>query len=139
MKKRLVIANWKMYIESPEEAKKFVATLRRKARSYQGAEAWVAPAFPLLPFVAEKLKGSKIKAGGQDCSAHESGAHTGEVSADTLKNTGAHFCIVGHSERRSKETGVEIRAQFARALSAGLVGVLCVGEQAREQDGTHFG
>ena len=132
MKKRLVIANWKMYIESPEEAKKFVATLKRKATSLSGVEAWVAPPFTLLP----ALRG--VKLGGQAVSANI-GAHTGEVSAAMLKEAGASFVIVGHSERRaSGDTNEQVHAQLAAAAGARLAPVLCVGESERTADGAHF-
>src|SRR3989338_10405041 len=91
--KRLIIANWKMYIESPEEAKGFVSTLKRKAASFTGVDAWIAPPFTLLPV----LKGIKI--GGQAISANI-GAHTGEVSAAMLKSAGGAFFLFGHSRPR---------------------------------------
>src|SRR3989344_3544944 len=94
MKKRLIIANWKMYIESPEEAKGFVSTLKRKAASFTGVDAWIAPPFTLLPV----LKGIKI--GGQAISANI-GAQTGEVFFPMLKSAVASFVIVGHAERRA--------------------------------------
>ncbi len=132
MKKRLVIANWKMYMESPEEAKKFISTLKRKAASYEGVDAWVAPPFTMVP----ALRG--IKLGGQAVSAH-AGAHTGEVSADMLKEAGAAFVLVGHSERRAAgDTNADVHAQLAAAAGAGLSTVLCVGESERMPDGAHF-
>ena len=132
MKKRLVIANWKMYIESPEEAKRFVSSLKRRAASFTGVDAWIAPPFTLLSV----LRG--IKLGGQTVSAN-TGAHTGEVSATMLKSAGASFVIVGHSERRaSGDTNEAVHAQLAAAGGAGLAPVLCVGENERTPEGTHF-
>lgn len=138
-KQHLVVGNWKMYVESPEAAKKFASTLRRKSRDFVGAEAWLAPAFPLIAPVAATLKGSTIKVGAQTISAHTEGAHTGEVSARMLKAQGVSFCIVGHSERRAAgETDEAIRAQLNAAISAGLTAILCVGEHEREPDGSHW-
>ena len=132
MKKRLVIANWKMYIDSPEEAKGFVSILKRRAASFAGVDAWIAPPFTLLPV----LKG--IKLGGQAVSANI-GAHTGEVSALMLKGAGASFVIVGHSERRALgDTDEHVHAQLAAAAGAGLAPVLCVGEDERTPEGSHF-
>lgn len=132
MKKRLVIANWKMYIESPEEARSFVSSLKRKAASFAGVDTWIAPPFTLLPV----LKG--IKLGGQALSSN-SGAHTGEVSAAMLKEAGASFVLVGHSERRaSGDTDASVHAQLAAAAGAGLAPVLCVGERERTPEGNHF-
>lgn len=128
-----------MYVESPKEAEVFAKTLRKKARGFQGAEAWVAPALPLIAPVAAALKGSSIKVGAQTTSVHESGAHTGEASAAMLKQAGASFVIVGHSERRADgEDDEQIRAQLNAAISAGLHVILCVGEAERHPDGSHW-
>ena len=127
-----MIANWKMYIESPEAARSFVASLKRRAASFAGVEAWVAAPFTMLPL----LKG--IKLGGQTVSAHE-GAHTGEVSAMMLREAGASFVLVGHSERRALgESNSDIHAQLAAGANAALTPVLCVGERERTADGAHF-
>src|SRR3989338_9635735 len=115
----LVIANWKMYIETPEAARTFVSSLKRRAASFAPAEAWVAAPFTLLPL----LKGTKL--GGQTVSAHE-GPHTGEVSAMMLREAGASFVLVGHSERRALgESNTDIHAQLAAAANAALTPVLC--------------
>lgn len=138
-KKRLVVGNWKMYVESPHEATKFAKALRAKSRAFQGVDAWLAPAFPHIAPVAAALKGSQIKVGAQAVSAQPQGAHTGEVSAALLKNAGVSFVIVGHSERRALgESDEQIRAQITAALAAGLTIILCVGERERLADGSHW-
>jgi triosephosphate isomerase len=138
-RKRLVVGNWKMYVESPREAEQFAKSLRKKARAFVGAEAWLAPSLPHLVPVAQALAGSSIKAGAQTISIHEGGAHTGEVSASQLKQAGASFVIVGHSERRAAGDSDEaVHAQLNAALGAGLVAILCVGETEREPDGSHW-
>ncbi len=130
--RRLVIANWKMYIQSPDVAKKFISVLKRKVASYAGVEVWIAPPFTLLPV----LKG--VKLGGQAVSAKQ-GAHTGEVSAAMLKEAGASFVLVGHFERRSAgDSDADVHAQLAAVAGEGLVPVLCVGESERSADGAHF-
>ncbi len=132
-KKRLVIANWKMYMQSPDAAKKFITVLKRKTAGLGGVEVWVAPPVILLPV----LKG--VKLGGQTLSAYTEGAHTGEVSAAMLKAAGATFSLIGHSERRAAgETPELIHEQLVRAAEAGLAPVLCVGERERTPEGTHF-
>ncbi len=143
-KRPLVVGNWKMYVEMPQEAKKLASALRRKARTFSGVEVVLAPAFPLVPIVAAALKGSSIKIGAQTLSAYADGQHTGEISAAMLKAVGASFVIVGHSERRSSpahlgESDASVRAQLVNAHAAGLTAVLCVGEQERDSaNGTHF-
>ena len=77
--------------------------------------------------------------GAQTLSAHTDGAHTGEVSAKTLKKVGALFALVGHSERRiAGDTQEIVHAQLERAIEAGLTPILCIGEREREHDGEHF-
>jgi len=127
-----VIGNWKMYVESPEEAKHFVQSLRKRARSFAGVDAWLAPAYPLIPTVAQALKGSSIKVGAQAVSPHDDPQHTGEVSAAMLKGVGAQFCIVGHSEQRAAGLSDElVHASLVRAANNALTAVLCVGERER--------
>lgn len=134
MRKRLIVANWKMYIETPDTAKRFITALKRKLARMSGVEVWIAPPFTILPTLP---KGS-YKLGGQAVSAKE-GAHTGQVSAGMLRAAGASFCIVGHSEQRAQGADAEaVRAQFASVLKQGMVGILCVGEEARKEDGSHF-
>lgn len=128
-----------MYIESPKEAEGFAKNLRKKARSFAGIDAWLAPSFVHLAPVSVALKNSSIKVGAQTISTHTSGAHTGEVSAAMLKNLGVSFVIVGHSERRaSGESDEVIRAELIAAIQAGLTVILCVGENERVPDGSHF-
>jgi triosephosphate isomerase (TIM) len=137
-KKKLVIANWKLYIEKPDEAKRFVGRLRRRRLS-GGVEVVVAPSYPLIPATAAALKGSKIKIGAQSVSEFEGGAHTGEVSAAALKNCGVSYAIVGHSERRAQgESEETVKKQLARAREAKLVPVLCVGERERDPGGAYL-
>ncbi len=135
MRKCTVVANWKMYIESPDKAKAFVAGLRRKTKNISGVDAWIAaPA----PFISALAKSGGIKIGGQAVSANI-GAHTGEVSAAMLKASGTSFVLVGHSERRAiGDTNEDVHAQLAAAAGAGLIPVLCVGEIERTHDGSHF-
>lgn len=138
-KKRLVVGNWKMYIESPEEAKKFAVTLRRKVRSMPGVDVYVAPPFSLLPTVADALSSSPIKVGAQTISAFADGQHTGDVSGAMLKEYAASFAIVGHSERRAGgESNELIAKQVGAAAEAGLAPILCVGERERDEGGGHF-
>lgn len=128
-----------MYVETPDAAKKLVAALKRRAKTLAGTELWLAPPFTLLPLVADAVKKSGIKAGAQSVSAQAPGAHTGQVSAAMVKAAGASFAIVGHSEERA--SGIDdgmVRAQLEAVVKAGMVAVLCVGEDARHDDGSHF-
>ena len=138
-KKRLVVANWKLYIESPQEAKKFVSRLRRKSRLFSGVEVVIAPTYPLIPTVALGLKGSQIKVGAQTVSHFNEAKHTGDVSAHAIKLAGASYAIVGHSERRAQgESDEMIQVALKRAIEAGVIPILCVGELERNGEGSHF-
>lgn len=138
-----------MYLESPAEAQAFAKSLRKKSRAFEGVDAWLAPSFLHVAPVAATLKGSSIKIGAQTVSPSDSAqskAHTGDVSADMLKQAGASFCLVGHSERRhpsansgqAAESDEAIRSQLIVAIGAGLTAILCVGEHERHPDGSHF-
>ncbi|MBP9710960.1 MAG: triose-phosphate isomerase [Candidatus Pacebacteria bacterium] len=138
MKKRLVVGNWKMYVENPQEAHAYALQLRRKVRGLSGVEVWVAPPYPFVPGVAKVLESSPVHVGAQDVAPFENIPHTGAVSAKMLKNSGALFVIVGHSERRAQgESEQDVRAALERAAEAGLAPILCIGETEREKDGEH--
>ena len=139
MKKILVVANWKMYVEDAEAAKTYAKALRAKLRSFPNATVSIAPSFILIPALAEALKRSSVAVGAQALSAAPSGAHTGEVSAAMVKKAGAAFSIVGHSERRAMgEDNDMVRTQMLEAAKEGLGTVLCVGERERDTGGEHF-
>jgi triosephosphate isomerase len=80
-------------------------------------------------------EGSRLQIGAQDCHAKSSGAHTGDIAAEMLKDAGASAVILGHSERRADhgETSAEVKAKAAAAHRAGLVAVVCVGETQGER------
>ncbi len=139
VKKKLIIGNWKMYIEDATSARKFALDLRRKARGLAGVEVWLAPPSLFLPAVAHVLESSSIKVGGQSVSPYAEGAHTGDISAVMLKEVGANFCLVGHSERRiAGDTNDAVRSSLERTIEAGLSPVLCIGERERDKEGEHF-
>jgi len=85
---------------------------------------------------AEKLA-RRIAVGGQDCHAKASGAHTGDISAEMLKDLGCRYVIVGHSERRGDhgESDADVAAKAAAAQQAGLIAIICIGETRVERDG----
>lgn len=111
-----------------------------KSPEFKGIEVAVCPAFIYLPMAAELLKETTLAWGAQDVSAHESGAHTGEIAAGMLKDWGCRYVLVGHSERRTDhaENNECVAEKFRRAVEAGLQPVLCVGETLvqREQGKT---
>ncbi len=96
----------------------------------------ICPPYPLLDRFAAALEGSAVSLGAQDCHANSQGAHTGDVSAVLIRETGASFVILGHSERRENhgETNAEVAAKVAAAVAAGLTPIVCVGETEAERD-----
>jgi triosephosphate isomerase len=100
------------------------------------AEIVICPPATLLMAIASSCDRSPVRFGGQDCHAEPSGAFTGDISAEMLKDAGASFVIVGHSERRRAhhETDKIVRAKATAALRAGLVAIICVGETRAERE-----
>lgn len=133
----LIVGNWKAYVETPEEAKKLVATAKRMALRTR-TKIVLAPPAPLLALIAGG-KRSKIAFAGQDVSDTLAGASTGEVSAPALKAAGASYVIIGHSERRARgETDALIAEKAKRAVANGLIPILCVGESERDTDARYL-
>ncbi len=139
MKKALIIGNWKMYITSTSEAKKFVSELKKKNRTLKHADVWIAPSYIYLFMVGDMLKKSSIRVGAQAVSAYTQGGHTAEVSAAMLTSTNTSFVLIGHSDRRAKgETNAIVHDQLLRAIEAKLTTVLCIGETVRDQADEYF-
>jgi triosephosphate isomerase len=126
--RQLIAGNWKMN-GLTEEAAAIVGALRHGADGL-ACDLLVCPPFTQVLTVANILAGSPVAVGGQDCHVNEKGAHTGDVSAAMLRDAGASFVIVGHSERRQDhhETDALIRAKAQAAVAAGLTPIVCVGE-----------
>ena len=100
------------------------------------SEVLVCAPFPYLAQVELLIQGSKVMLGAQNLNTNSSGAYTGEVSADMIKDFGARHVIVGHSERRSLygETSAMVAEKTKAALNAGLTPLLCIGESIEERD-----
>jgi triosephosphate isomerase len=96
----------------------------------------ICPPFPLLVPFAAAFTGTTIALGAQDCHANGSGAHTGDVSAALIRETGATYVILGHSERRAdhSESNAVIAAKVEADLGAKLIPIVCVGESEAERD-----
>jgi triosephosphate isomerase len=100
------------------------------------AELAVCPPATLLAQAAAALKGGKVSLGAQDCHAKDSGAFTGDIAAPMIKDAGASYVIVGHSERRQYhgETDAVVKAKAEAALKTGLTAIVCVGETRAERE-----
>lgn len=100
-----------------------------------GADVMICPPATLVAALADAAKGSKLLVGAQDCHWLASGAHTGDISAEMLRDAGAVAVIVGHSERRTAygERDCTVRLKAEAAHRAGLTAIVCIGETAGER------
>ena len=100
------------------------------------AEVVVCPPATLLMAVSAICEGTQVGVGGQDCHAVANGAFTGDISAEMIKDAGATYVILGHSERRAghQETDKTVRAKAKGAFRAGLAAIICVGETKAERE-----
>lgn len=134
--KPLIAGNWKMngLLASRNEIDAILAGAAAAAGGR--ADLLICPPATLVAGFAAISAGSLLAIGGQDCHPKVSGAHTGDIAAEQLRDAGAAFVIVGHSERRADhgESDAMVRAKAEAALRAGLVAIVCVGETRTERD-----
>lgn len=135
MRQSLVVANWKMNGSTPF-VESFSAELGAANLSNTGTRVVVCPPYPYLQRAVQSFAESVVEIGSQDVSGHETGAYTGEVSADMLSDLGANWVIVGHSERRAyhAETDELVVSKAAIAMNAGLTPICCVGETLEDRE-----
>ena len=131
----LVAGNWKMHglFASAVEVSRIAAAA---ASLDNRVDLMICPPATLVASFAAAVRGSGVTIGGQDCHSEPSGAHTGDISAEMLKDAGAAAVIVGHSERRMDhhETNEQVRAKALAAHRAGLTAIVCIGEQCAERE-----
>jgi triosephosphate isomerase (TIM) len=122
----LIAGNWKMYGRQASLLE--LDAIAARAATASGFDVAICPPFPLLALAAARA--GQLGIGAQDCRADPDGAFTGDVNAAMVKDAGAAFVIVGHSERRQGhgETDAAVRAKAEAALAAGLIPIVCVGE-----------
>lgn len=130
--KRLVVANWKMK-KSLAQSVAFAKEIKKV--SVRGVDLVVAPSFTALERVSDALKKSTVRVAAQDVSGVAKGSFTGDVSAAMVKEVGAKYVIIGHSERRAlhHEQGRNIANKMQQTLAKKLIPILCVGETAAEK------
>jgi len=136
MRKPVIAGNWKMY-KLLGEAVDSALALKPLVANANHCEVVIAPVFTALKTVADRLEGSNIGVAAQDCSTEtDEGAHTGEVNATMLRDAGARYVIVGHSERRQYycETDEMVSKKSRAAIAAGLKVILCVGESLEQRE-----
>lgn len=134
MGKYIIAGNWKMN-KLPSETYDFV---KEVVEATKGAECEVVCCTPyvcLAPAI-EAAKGTHVKIGAENLHFEDSGAYTGEVSADMLVDLGVDYVIIGHSERRAynNETDETVNKKIVKALAKGLIPIVCVGESLEERE-----
>ncbi len=135
-RKPLLAGNWKMNGLAADLAE--VAAVRDGIANWKGAAPDTVLCLPatLLMAAGKLCAGSALALGGQDCHEKAGGAHTGDLAAEMLKDAGAAYVIVGHSERRADhgESDALVRAKAEAGFRAGLSVILCVGETQSERE-----
>lgn len=130
---KLAAGNWKMNGTAAD-----LDQIRALSASHgaAGCEVLICPPATLVSRMSDAVGQASIAVGGQDCHANGSGAHTGDTSASMLKDAGASYVIVGHSERRADhgEDDATIRAKAEAGVSAGLSAIVCIGETLDQRE-----
>ncbi len=134
MRTPFIAGNWKMF-KTSKEAQTFVKEFKE---IYEKSDVKVALCAPYTQLAAlkEALIGTDIKLGAQNMHFEESGAFTGEISADMLVELGVDYCIIGHSERRQyfNETNLSVNLKLHKAFAHGIIPILCIGEVLAQRD-----
>lgn len=132
---QLIVGNWKMHTLRAEAER--LAQEVRDGASAVAAQLLICPPAIHLHHVGKILAGSRVGLGGQDCHQAPQGAHTGDISAPMLRDAGAGWVILGHSERRQNhdETDELVREKAVAAAEAGLTPIVCVGETEDHRSG----
>jgi triosephosphate isomerase len=135
MRTPLIAGNWKMF-KTLRESVAFVTDLRSRLSGLSGVDVLVAPTFPALHAVGAALDGSSIGVAAQNLHWDREGAFTGEVSAAMIREAGAGWVIVGHSERRTLfgDTDATVNRKVRAAIAATLTPIVCIGETLDERE-----
>ncbi len=134
MRQPIIAGNWKMN-NTPKQAVELINQLKPLVKDAK-ATVVVCPPFTSIAAAKEALEGSNIALGAQNMEYRDSGAYTGEVSADMLLALGVEYVIIGHSERREyyNETDEAVNNKVKKALEKGLTPIVCVGERLEERE-----
>ncbi len=137
MTPKLFVANWKMNKSFDQEVEFCIQNLDslQQLSTEQNVELVICPSLPSLFSVATQLTDTMVGIGAQQCSAYQHGAYTGQVSAQSLKEVGCGYCIVGHSEQRARGvSNQEVAQQTQRLFEQNIHPIICIGENKNEYD-----
>lgn len=135
MRKTIIAGNWKMF-KTLKEGEELINVLKRDLYQIESLDILVCPPFTLLSYLGDMLVSTNIGLGAQDCYWQDEGAFTGEISCKMIKDTGANYVIIGHSERRQFfcETNETVNKKVLAALKSGLLPIVCCGETLQERE-----
>lgn len=133
-RRNIIAGNWKMN-KTPSEAVALAKELVPLVGNENCDVVFCVPAIDIVP-VVEAVKGSNVKVGAENLYIEDSGAYTGEISADMIKDAGAEYVIIGHSERREYfgETDEFLNKKVKKALEKDLIPILCCGESLEQRE-----
>jgi triosephosphate isomerase len=135
MRTPLIAGNFKMF-KTVAETVAYIIELRVLAKDVRGVEIVIAPPFTAIAAAANAVKDGSIAVSAQDMHWEREGAFTGEVSAGMLREAGARYAIIGHSERRTLfgETDATVNRKAVAAVAAGLTPIVCIGETLDQRE-----
>ena len=133
-RRKIVAGNWKMNM-TPSQAVKLVEELKPLVQSDDVDVVYCVPAIDIVP-VVEAVKGTNVEVGAENLYIEDSGAFTGEISADMLVDAGVKYVVIGHSERREYfgETDEFLNKKVKKAIEKGLTPILCCGETLEQRE-----
>ena len=134
MRRYVIAGNWKMNF-TPSQATAFINEIKPMVEGKNNCDIVFCAPYVTIAAAMEAAKGSNIKIGAENVHFEAKGAYTGEVSAEMLKETGAEYVIIGHSERRQYfgETDTTVNLRTKAALAAGFKAIVCLGEVKEER------
>jgi triosephosphate isomerase len=135
MRHPFIAGNWKMF-KTVHDTVVYVKEFRSLVKDIEDVEIVLAPPFTAIHAAAEAARNSNVGISGQDLHWEREGAFTGEVSGPLVREAGAEYVIIGHSERRQYfgETDASVNRKLRAALGAGLIPIVCIGETLDERE-----
>ena len=136
MRQYIIAGNWKMN-KTVSESVALAEGIVEATKDIKKTEVVIAPTYLAAAKVADVIKGSNVKLAVQDVHWKDQGAFTGKVSVDMIKEIGAEYIIIGHSEQRQyfHETEETVNLKVKKTLEAGLKPIICIGETLDERNG----
>ncbi|MCA9352813.1 triosephosphate isomerase [Patescibacteria group bacterium] len=132
--KKMIIANWKMNVTSEKDAESLFLSIKNVVSKLEYTTMVCCPPHMYVNQVARYVDHRNYRVGGQDAYPEESGSRTGETSVLMMKNAGAEYVILGHSERRHLETKSDVARKVTAVLEHDMVPIICIGEEQRDKN-----